>query len=99
MKKTSSLILLLLISSLPTLSQNLSQSSYYKVYFDSDKHHVRQTEHQELQKLIKKAQNAGYYEIDIQAHTDFDGSISYNQKLSERRAESVVGFSREPRIE
>jgi hypothetical protein len=92
MKKTSSLILLLLISSLPTLSQNLSQSSYYKVYFDSDKHHVRQTEHQELQKLIKKAQNAGYYEIDIQAHTDFDGSISYNQKLSERRAQSVVGF-------
>lgn len=47
---------------------------------------------QQLEDLAKQAQGLGRYVIEIQGFTDKTGSATYNDMLSQRRAETVARF-------
>jgi len=59
------------------------------VLFDFDKADVRQDAAQALGHLATVIRGYPNGRVDIEGHTDAKGSAAYNQKLSERRAESV----------
>lgn len=61
-----------------------------KVYFDTDKAVVKPAYNGEIEavaKLLKEFPNA---KVEVQGHTDARGSDSYNQKLSQARADAVA---------
>lgn len=63
-----------------------------KVNFDYDKSDVKPQYHQELADFAEfMKQYPGVY-VEIDGHTDADGSDEYNQKLSQRRANSVRAY-------
>jgi outer membrane protein OmpA-like peptidoglycan-associated protein len=64
-----------------------------KIYFDFDKHNIRPDAAAELDKLVNLMKNE-YPElvIEIGSHTDFRGSIEYNRRLAERRAQSTFNY-------
>lgn len=64
-----------------------------KIYFDFDKHNIRPDAAAELDKLVNLMKN-DYPElvIEIGSHTDFRGSIEYNRRLAERRAQSTYDY-------
>lgn len=62
------------------------------ILFDVDKSNLGQTAQNNIQDLAKILNKYKDTNILIEGHTDSDGSEEYNQKLSERRAESVSDF-------
>ena len=60
-----------------------------KVNFDYDKADVKPQYHQELADFAEFMKQYPGVFVEIDGHTDSDGSDAYNQKLSERRAKSV----------
>lgn len=64
-----------------------------KIYFDFDKSNIRPDAAKELDKLVNLMKN-DYPElvIEIGSHTDKRGSIEYNKKLAERRAQSTFDY-------
>ena len=60
-----------------------------KVYFDTDKATLRPESFPELDHVVKLMENNPTLEIEISGHTDDVGSESYNQKLSQNRANAV----------
>jgi outer membrane protein OmpA-like peptidoglycan-associated protein len=60
------------------------------VYYDFDQAFIRDEAMEELGKLYKLLTDNPSYIIEISSHTDSRGSNSYNDRLSQRRAESVV---------
>ena len=63
-----------------------------RVNFDTAKWNIRPADLAELQKAVdfaKKYPNAKFHVV---GHTDSRGSVKYNQKLSEQRAESVKKY-------
>jgi len=60
------------------------------IYYDFDQAFIRADAEEELQKLHKLMLENPQYIIEIGSHTDARGSGHYNQRLSQRRAESVV---------
>lgn len=71
--------------------QGLVAGAQIRINFDFNKADIRGEDAQELDLGIN-ALNAGTYEIEISGHTDNYGGDGYNQKLSERRAESVYNY-------
>lgn len=65
-----------------------------KVLFDFDKSELKPDAHGDLQALIAKLDLLAVAGIRVVGHTDSKGSDAYNQKLSERRAQSVAAFLR-----
>ncbi|MET0243270.1 MAG: OmpA family protein [Flavitalea sp.] len=65
-------------------------------YDKSDLSTAAQSNLNELKQVLAKYQDTN---IEIQGHTDSDGSDAYNQTLSERRASSVAGYLREVGVE
>ena len=63
-----------------------------KVYFDSDKATLRPESFPELDRVVELMNNNPTLEIEISGHTDDIGSESYNQKLSQNRANSVKKY-------
>ena len=59
------------------------------IYFDYDKSNIRYDAEIELQKVLAVLTKYPTMNIDIRSHTDCRGSASYNEKLSERRAQST----------
>ncbi|MGV6860410.1 MAG: OmpA family protein [Putridiphycobacter sp.] len=57
------------------------------IYFDFDKSNLRHKSVEELDRLVKIMQEHPSLVIELGGHTDRRGSASYNQGLSERRAE------------
>ncbi len=45
-----------------------------------------------LDKLVKVLNSYADTDIEVQGHTDSKGSVSYNQALSERRANAVTAY-------
>jgi outer membrane protein OmpA-like peptidoglycan-associated protein len=45
----------------------------------------------EMKRWLRMLQENGHIHLNVTGHTDSIGSDAYNQKLSERRAKSVVG--------
>lgn len=64
-----------------------------KIYFDFDKSNIRPDAAKELDKLVDLMKN-DYPDlvIEIGSHTDKRGSIEYNRKLAERRAQSTYDY-------
>lgn len=59
------------------------------IYFDFDKSNIRYDAEIELQKVLAVLIKYPTMHIDIRSHTDCRGTASYNEKLSERRAQST----------
>ncbi len=62
------------------------------IFFDLDKATLRPESTAELNRLIKLMNDVPTLKIELGGHTDSQGSSSYNQSLSERRAKAVVDF-------
>jgi outer membrane protein OmpA-like peptidoglycan-associated protein len=62
------------------------------VYFDYDKATIKPESHPALADAAKILQENPGIKVEIQGHTDSDGSEAYNQQLSQRRAQSVVTY-------
>lgn len=62
------------------------------IYFDFDKASLKSASNKELKNLLTLLQNNPSMEIEISGHTDSKGSESYNQILSQRRAQTVVNW-------
>lgn len=59
------------------------------IYFDYDKHEIKDKYKLELQNIVKHYKNG---EIKITGYADSEGDEDYNQKLSQKRANSVEQF-------
>jgi outer membrane protein OmpA-like peptidoglycan-associated protein/tetratricopeptide (TPR) repeat protein len=62
------------------------------IFFDFDLATLREVSKTELERLDKFLTENPDVEIEISGHTDDKGKDKYNQKLSERRAQSVVDY-------
>lgn len=62
------------------------------VYFDFDKSTIKPESYPVLDDAAKILTDNPKITVEIQGHTDSDGSDSYNQKLSERRAYAIVDY-------
>ncbi len=76
----------------PTTGGVADNSVYYllHIYYDFDQSYIRGEAEPELQKLMGLMNNNPDYIVEIASHTDSRGSNSYNNRLSSRRADSVV---------
>ncbi len=59
------------------------------IYFDFDKSNIRRDAEVELQKVLAVLNKYPTMTIDVRSHTDCRGPASYNESLSERRAQST----------
>ena len=59
------------------------------VFFDFNKSNLTAEAQQVVSEAVKAAKSGGMVRVTITGHTDTVGSHSYNQGLSERRAEST----------
>lgn len=62
------------------------------IYFDFDKSKLRPESYPELDKVVEMMTTNVNLEIEIAGHTDDKGSDTYNQELSQGRAEAVRGY-------
>ncbi|HDR00341.1 MAG TPA: hypothetical protein ENN51_08690, partial [candidate division WOR-3 bacterium] len=62
------------------------------IYFDVNKATIKPESRPALDDAAKILNDNPAIRVEIQGHTDSDGAASYNQQLSERRAQSVVTF-------
>ncbi|MGS2764251.1 OmpA family protein [Sinomicrobium sp. M5D2P9] len=62
------------------------------IYFDFDKHNIREDAAKELAKVIQVMQQYQGMVIEVRSHTDSRGSDRYNLGLSDRRAKSTVHY-------
>ncbi len=62
------------------------------IYYDFDKSTLRNESKIELNKLVSMLKETPNVSVQISSHTDARGKASYNQKLSDERARSVVNY-------
>ena len=63
-----------------------------KVLFDTNKHAIKTEAKDVLSKIAAFLVKNKQYVVEIQGHTDSTGTASFNDPLSQRRADSVVEF-------
>ena len=64
------------------------------IYYDFDKAYIRSDAEEPLAELLKILADNPEVIVEIGSHTDARGSNRYNERLSERRAKSVVKYLR-----
>lgn len=69
------------------------------IYYDFDQAYIRDDAVSELEKLLKIMKETPEIIVEIGSHTDSRGSKLYNNRLSQRRAESVVRWLMDRGIE
>ena len=74
----------------PTTHDDNTIAYLLHIYYDFDQAYIRDESNPELKKLKKMMTDNPNYIIEIASHTDARGSDSYNNRLSQRRAEAVV---------
>lgn len=62
------------------------------IYYDLDKFDIRADAALELDKLVQILKDNPNVSIELGSHTDTRGSDTYNGRLSQRRAESVINY-------
>lgn len=68
------------------------------IYYDFDKWYIREDASTDLYKLLKIMNDYPDIIVEIGSHTDSRGSFEYNEKLSRKRAESVVQWLKQHNI-
>jgi outer membrane protein OmpA-like peptidoglycan-associated protein/prefoldin subunit 5 len=68
------------------------------IFYDYNKATLRDASKNELDRLIKLLTENPTIKIELSAHTDSRGGESYNEKLSQRRAESCVTYLKDKGI-
>lgn len=69
------------------------------VYYEFDKADLTDNSREALDRLVKVLKENPNITIELSAHCDYRGCAEYNEKLSQRRAESVVRYLTEHGIE
>jgi len=64
----------------------------YGILFDVDKASLKPESQKPLQEIVKLMRNYPDLKLEVQGHTDNQGSADYNRDLSQRRAETVKTF-------
>lgn len=64
----------------------------YGILFDYDKATLQQSSNKQLQEVLTLLLENSELSLEIQGHTDSDGSEAYNLQLSQRRSESVLNY-------
>ncbi|WP_157861401.1 OmpA family protein [Desulfurivibrio alkaliphilus] len=64
----------------------------YGILFDYDRATLQQASSKQLQGIVTLLHDHPDLRLEIQGHTDSDGSAAYNLQLSQRRAESVLNY-------
>ncbi|WP_174842700.1 OmpA family protein [Spirosoma rhododendri] len=62
------------------------------IYYDFDKFNIRPDAAEELDKLVTIMKDNPTLKIELGSHTDAQGTDSYNNKLSQNRAQSAVDY-------
>lgn len=62
------------------------------IHYDFDKHNIRPDAALILDRLVATMRDNPTLKIELSSHTDSRGSDSYNEKLSQRRAQSAVDY-------
>jgi outer membrane protein OmpA-like peptidoglycan-associated protein/tetratricopeptide (TPR) repeat protein len=62
------------------------------IYFDFDKSNIRVEAAIDLEKILDVMNQYPKMKLDIRSHTDSRGSFKYNESLSDRRAQSTIGW-------
>jgi len=62
------------------------------IHFDFDKSTITEESAKELDRLVKVMNDYPDMVIFVRSHTDHNGSLAYNDRLSERRAKSTVDY-------
>lgn len=73
-------------------SSTVEGIALHHIYFDYDKFNLRQESQKELDRLVDLLSGNPQYELEIRGHTDSDGNSTYNQLLSENRANSAYAY-------
>jgi hypothetical protein len=68
------------------------------IYYDFDKYNIRADAKPELDKLVR-IMNENAIRVELGSHTDCRGSFTYNERLAQNRAESVVRYLTESGID
>lgn len=68
------------------------QEQLSNIFFDLDKHTLKPTSKAELKELASFLKKHPSVEIEVQGHTDNQGSKDYNKTLAEKRAKSVYDY-------
>lgn len=69
------------------------------VYYEFDKADLTDNSREALDRLVKALKENPNITIELSAHCDYRGRAEYNERLSQRRAESVVKYLTEHGIE
>ena len=69
------------------------------VYYEFDKADLTDNSREALDRLVKVLKENPNITIELSAHCDYRGRAEYNEKLSQRRAESIVRYLTEHGIE
>lgn len=64
----------------------------YGILFDIDKASLKPESEKPLQEIVKLMRNYPDLKLEVQGHTDNQGSADYNRDLSQRRAETVKTY-------
>lgn len=64
--------------------------SSYTIYFDFNKSNVRESEKDTLDRVAREIDKYNPTQVTVSGFADRSGSADYNQKLSEKRAQSVA---------
>src|SRR5690606_23047452 len=62
------------------------------IYYDFDKHNIRPDAALILDKLVATMRDNPTLTIELSSHTDSRGTHNYNERLSQRRAQSAVNY-------
>ena len=63
-----------------------------KIHFEYDRARIKSSSYELLDKLVKIANECPDAKIEVEGHTDSDGSENYNQRLSFKRANAVKKY-------
>ncbi len=83
------LLLLLINQQFNTFSQD---TLVHSIYFDVDKYDLKANEKASLDDFLKKVDVPNILSIELTGHTDSDGSIAYNEKLSQNRVKTIDDY-------
>ena len=63
--------------------------AFNDILFDFDKSNIRPSEQSKIGDIVKMAKESPQFEIGLNGYADPRGSTAYNQKLSERRVNTI----------